>query len=547
MPEGLPATQDAVSRAPVRLALLEDSTLGRILLHSVYVGQELDGERFGNFFSHVLLDVPADFDAGQALRTWGHRFWRRQDEPGPVELPEVSVKQLVPGVDLPFDTKQQGLLQFLLDAHLQAGPGQRIFVLAPAEYLAACLQALTRLLPLGLLRNLTFSTYEYAPLNSPARIVGTWSDKSAGQDLPENCYTGSSIGVNLRTGRKRDLPTRSDYGKWAIKCLVAGKKELESFISECRKLEIASPLLLELAFRVLVAGVVTANGSPLMPEQLQEALAHEPLGKQLLNRPDIIARIVEVAREDARFHCDSFFQRLLALLAESPKMNEVLASVDQASRKFLKEWLFWRTFLTSPTLNGSDLRHLADVLNTSPATARSLYLEQVIAVVGNSLLAPTSDQQCLAVEWLISAQAPVVPGGAAEVYRLLCSYCLQYSGKLSRRPPLALALAAFGSGESSDLAEETADKVQPDLQQLIKTLRVEKKKLLSGLRNAARNWKPESRQRLLPLLRSPLAWLWHWLLIGGIPLLVVLGTLLVADAFTGRLGILARFGLLRSK
>src|SRR5690242_16503403 len=71
LPVTVMPTESTAATAPVRLALLNTRDAGRLLCHSTYVGKDPMTGRFGNFFSHALLDVPLTLDAGQAIQTWG--------------------------------------------------------------------------------------------------------------------------------------------------------------------------------------------------------------------------------------------------------------------------------------------------------------------------------------------------------------------------------------------------------------------------------------------------------------------------------------------
>ena len=136
LPEGVVPCDEAVDTAPVRLAMFDTPNLGRVLIHGVYAGKEGDGHRQGNFFTHLLLGVPADFDAGVAISTWGSPFWKTRDDAGPVMLPETGPPPLgdkTLDLDQLADSRNQAMLRFLLNALLMPAIKDRRIILAAAS------------------------------------------------------------------------------------------------------------------------------------------------------------------------------------------------------------------------------------------------------------------------------------------------------------------------------------------------------------------------------------------------------------------------------
>ncbi|MCG8649740.1 MAG: hypothetical protein MI861_07900, partial [Pirellulales bacterium] len=82
--------QDFTSEKSLRLACLQTPELGRIICHSLYLGTDETTGRQGNFFSHLLLDLPDSVSPADAIRCWGQDFWQTRDGDFALELAEVD-------------------------------------------------------------------------------------------------------------------------------------------------------------------------------------------------------------------------------------------------------------------------------------------------------------------------------------------------------------------------------------------------------------------------------------------------------------------------
>lgn len=294
LPAGM-APETSPEAAPVRLALLATPDAGRLLCHSAYVGADPTTGRYGNFFSHLLLDVPAELSPDAAIRSWGSRFWHRADNGGGVQLPEPA-PDLPPGPTLQdaelarflAAPRSRELLRWVLLAYLTSRPNQRIILAAPAHDVARCVYGLLRALPPDLTADLTFTTYEKAPLAAPARIIGTWWDTSLTQDLPSSCYSGSALGFNTATGKRTEVAASLPYVEQAVEALAAGKAEkLQGFFATWRQLALSDPGLLDLAYRVH-----TGDGA-LSLEDYEQILRQPALTRWLCDLPSGQSRLVE--------------------------------------------------------------------------------------------------------------------------------------------------------------------------------------------------------------------------------------------------------------
>lgn len=298
LPDGAVHDDDSASRSPVRLALLLTAEEGRVLCHSVYAGRDPRTNRLGNFFSHAFFDLPASFSALDAARTWGSLSWRRADDDGPAELPESPGP--APG---PLDAAAlaailtrddvRGLLAFLIHAHLTAPPDARLIVLAEPQCVAACVLALCLCLPPSARDDLTFSTYESAPLNCEARIVGSWGVPDPRLDLPEQCYTPAGRAFNVRSGRGAVTP--GDFATLAIHALAGRRPDDQTLARVLQGAAVAadhSLPCLDLLSRLARPDI------PMRPEDLRGAAERPPVLAWALELPRGWPRAAEIVLTD---------------------------------------------------------------------------------------------------------------------------------------------------------------------------------------------------------------------------------------------------------
>jgi hypothetical protein len=337
LPAGMPAETDPAA-APVRLALLDTADLGRLLCHSAYVGPDPSTGRLGNFFSHLLLDVPAEVDAARAARSWGSRFWRRGHDGG-TELPDATPHDLAPGGTLDDGAlaaflrrpRRRDMLRFVLQAVLLSRPDQRLFLAAPPEEVALCVYALARALPAPLLAGLTFSTYESEPLGCAARVIGTCWEASAAQDLPSACYAGSGLAFNVTSGRCSPLPGDAPYAAAALAALETGRyADLERFFAAWERLGLQDAGLLYLAWRI------DQGGGPVSKEDSQAACGHPCLAALLLGRPPVAEQVVGWALDDAAYRAAVFPPLLEAVRAQPPVVDRLADHLREAGLAALR-------------------------------------------------------------------------------------------------------------------------------------------------------------------------------------------------------------------
>lgn len=288
--------------APARLALL-DTDSGRVLLRSGYVGRDPTTNRTGNFFSHVLADLPTDCDAVAAAQLFDAPFWVRSDGAGPIDLPELAA---LPSVAVPpqklagFAAEHGEVIRFLFLGLLSAAPHQRLFVVAHPEDVALAVIVVGRMLPPELRKGITFSTYEREPLSSPARIVGAyWRDATL--DLEGTCYDGAGISLNTISGRSSPLPTPSPFAKFALEAIEQRREgDLAKFYSQCHDFPLVTPAALDLAFRLV------QSGKEVTREEFVQTLAYPEMARGVCGRSGVVDQIVQWGLQDATFRAQHF-------------------------------------------------------------------------------------------------------------------------------------------------------------------------------------------------------------------------------------------------
>lgn len=251
---------------PVRLAFLSVSGIGPILCQSVAAGVDPTTHRPGNFFTHLVCDLPPDFTAENAVGAWRSTFWRQTDGPFDSVLADVGQFPSDGILDdaavtrfLAFEPAQK-LFRFALAASLAANPDTRIYIVAKAEEVALCVYALTRSLPRAQRRVLTFSTYESQPLTCPARLVGAWPAANLEEDLPSACYSGRALAFNSVSGRMSPVPLSGEFVNLTLAAWSAGnRQELEQLLAIFEQVGIERLDILNLACRAQRGGELTSD------------------------------------------------------------------------------------------------------------------------------------------------------------------------------------------------------------------------------------------------------------------------------------------------
>ncbi|MEI8372633.1 MAG: hypothetical protein WCJ35_07345 [Planctomycetota bacterium] len=337
---------ETTATAPIRLALLDTPDVGRIICHSVYLGKDPLTGRYGNFFSHILLDVPPKLQAGRVIGAWKNDFWKISDDDGETDLPDMTRWPQPPALDFrrmaAFASIEMNrkLLTFVLTALLNTTKDQRILLAAPAESVAICVDIATRLLPEGALGDLTFSTYEHELLGCHARLAATTWDNPAGRSLPTSAYTGSCVACNVFDGRRTEWPMSSAYAEVVPTILASPERfqQLLEFKTRCEQLQLQDSGLVDLVFRF--EGKDRMNG--LLAENAGLLLKYERVARHCIVRcqggGDFLRRLAQWGLCDAVLHTSAvcFLRRLLD---HEPNALTQIVGLDINTRRQIEGWL----------------------------------------------------------------------------------------------------------------------------------------------------------------------------------------------------------------
>jgi len=432
--------------------LLQTPDAGRFLCHSTCLGIDPATGRNGKFFSHVLLDVPAAFDAQQAIQSWGSPLWQRADQGG-VELPEalsLPVSSTLDDQELARflgQPAQRDLVQFVLTALLTTPPQTRIVIAAPAEVVARCVYGLTRALPPSLLEGFTFSTYERDPQGCPARLVGTCRE-----DLDLNQAAGQGgVAYNTYTGSQSVLPSEPPFVPFAVAALAERRPAaLDEFHATWQRLGVKEPNLFELVYRL-------GRGSgTLTKEESQQVLHHATLCSWVAARPDALGQFLEWALEDHAYATATFSRAVAALRQQPDRLARLGHAVQERGLAALREGDLIRTRnalealmpMVAPTRSAavwSDLLNGISDPETLPWEMRC-YLLPRLARLGPQVVGEPLQR------WLnVSADrlATVLALDLPETWRLTAGLtCLRRDGEpsaefaraLAAHPPLVVAV-----------------------------------------------------------------------------------------------------------
>jgi hypothetical protein len=556
LPATIMPTEKTVATAPVRLALLNTRDAGRLLCHSAYVGQDPMTGRFGNFFSHALLDVPDALDATQAIQTWGSAFWHRCDDDGDTCLKDVSKvpADMVLQTELArFLAEPPGrrMLGFVLHALVAGGDGARVFLAAPAKDVALCVYAVTKALPKTMLGDLTFSTYESDPLTCNARLVGSWWGDAPDMDLPSSCYSGSCLAYNSYSGRQTELSGSCIYADFAIKALAAHQEQQLGHLGNfCERYCVSQTDLLDLVYRLHTRDGVAGISA----EECQRLFQHPQLAEGLVARPKLAAPLLEklVARaneDTAYYHAVS--SPVTSVLSKGESL-EGLSDLAPDTRERLRAWVVLHAFLDGPSFEPRILKQVADSLGRLPEDAQRKTLSRMAKKATHELflrgIRPMANVQ-RDMESFLLLVGPSAPKGVSGLFTMV-RRCYSDGGMEYWQKPSGLLAALFaialGDAQAENLGYSLfGNRLEEEMRDLIgETRRRGGQKALWLVEYQARAWDSPAAQRRWEDLsgrwinRTPLPL--RILKYAGVLLLVATVCLAVEEWKWNRLGLGAR-------
>lgn len=223
LPQGININEFDSKVAPVSLAFVNNGE-ERLLIRKVFKGRDLAG-RNSVFFTHLIAGLPPSFTARDAIRLWHcPDLWVESEER---QRANDTLLPPLPYSTLKFYTERaQPLFQFVairqqlehaLALILAQGLPAHLHTVGQPELIAALIYGITHCLPLTMLKDLTFSTYESNVNDCEAVIVGTVN----GTDLSDPTH--------LEIGSAAQPVTTSieikNYVNIALTCLVTGKMD----------------------------------------------------------------------------------------------------------------------------------------------------------------------------------------------------------------------------------------------------------------------------------------------------------------------------------
>lgn len=222
-----------VASLPVKLLFWQHSEMGSLALQSTWLGEDPVTKRQGNYFAHVLLNLPQRVTAKDVLSLWGSRFWKTENDASisdtrleaPKTFPEGTFAPAGWEKELLKNPRRWAIFAFLTESLWHRTPRSKILVAAEPEDLVWGLWGVVQWLPMAFWEDLTFSTYEKDPLLAPPLVVGVWSAENQEELLRREEFQPPYFGFNTFSGEKSPFPPRCDYLKFFFHQLRQGQED----------------------------------------------------------------------------------------------------------------------------------------------------------------------------------------------------------------------------------------------------------------------------------------------------------------------------------
>ncbi|HEY0755600.1 MAG TPA: hypothetical protein VGD98_16700 [Ktedonobacteraceae bacterium] len=181
-PQGININEFDARIAPISYAFISNGP-ERLLIRKVFKGRDLVG-RNSVFFTHLIAGLPDEFTVRDAIRLWNcSELWvDSEDQKAPNDtsldpIPFAVLKRYADRVQatpsLPFAAMRPQLENLLLALLSQNSYLPKIMLMGRSEPATALIYGLTHCLPLTLLGNFTFTTYESTLNELEATILTT--------------------------------------------------------------------------------------------------------------------------------------------------------------------------------------------------------------------------------------------------------------------------------------------------------------------------------------------------------------------------------------
>jgi len=236
LPQGIDPNSVSPEQAPLGLTFAK-TDYGKILVQKKYIGHDGIG-RAGNYFAHLLVGLPANFTARDAILLWRSPFWQIRDMPQ--DQHSTTLESLTPEAlslaehsPMTFDfTNLQEHLQFAIEVFLTSTIQHHLYIVGSSEQTAMLIWGLTSTLPPNLVAKLSFSTYEPDVSKCREVIIGT----TTAQNLPPVCYREGNRVLNCAM----PPPTLDSDSSVAIQAAEAIAKFRKQFVPEIQPEQKAS-------------------------------------------------------------------------------------------------------------------------------------------------------------------------------------------------------------------------------------------------------------------------------------------------------------------
>lgn len=234
-PQNMNSNELDARTAPVSYAFLSNGS-EHLLVRKVFKGRDLAG-RNSVYFTHLIAGLPDEFTARDAIRLWNSRLWVESEDGKAANdtlLNPIPYQDLKRAADqasqplLPFDSIRTKLEDLLLAILCQNGLTQEVYLVGHASLAAALIYGLTHCLPLSLLGNFTFSTYE----STVNEIDATFLTTITGAELAD--LTRLDIRpVDLPQANPAGIEKYRNYVTFVVTMLMARKSaEFLPFLKE---------------------------------------------------------------------------------------------------------------------------------------------------------------------------------------------------------------------------------------------------------------------------------------------------------------------------
>ena len=281
----------------------------------------LVGGRGGVSFEHVVVGLPKDFSAFDAIKLWRASIWQIQDGGFAPQLPKFAwdrdsdwtgfqPAQSVPGqgdsavvMELLNRSEVVAWSSYMLRACLAAATGavDKVFIAGTDDSIARLLFVAMYCLPERFRKNLTFSTHENPKATKGVQIVGVTTFEGAETDLPRFCYDGRYCAINIYNGNKSENLVSSTFADSAIQWILAGQFGLlENVRRGFDALDPAdNPGVGEL--ELLAQNPPLGDGAPVESEGCLKLLGSPAIGHAMLRDQAKLVAIMDLARSDEGF------------------------------------------------------------------------------------------------------------------------------------------------------------------------------------------------------------------------------------------------------